>query len=123
MPKFKNLYWKKRCGNEGGEVFGPDLFEHEANAFDKAERGVTEEEDADSAQHVVVDEIGFFEQEPDESSFGVHAEIVGNILEDVGEVLAYQAQGSEADAHEQGCLEELVDGDQFQPPIAFFVTS
>jgi hypothetical protein len=123
MPEFKNLQWQEGSSDEGCEILRPDLLKQQADALDETERSVAEEKDADASQHVVVDQIGFFEQKPDETSFRIHAEAVCDLLDDIAYVFAQQSEQAKADADQQGCLEELVYGDELKPSIAFFSTS
>ncbi len=121
--QFNNFQRKEGGRNNSGEVFRPRLLEQEADAFKDPERRVEEDEEAESAQEMVIDQGCFIKKKADKAAFRVAMQGVNNIHQDVGNVLMNQFQGADADSDKQDGLQEFVRSNQFQPAIAQFVMS
>jgi hypothetical protein len=120
VGELENLKRQEGCGDESGEVFSPDFFEHEADTLEQAERCVAEEEEADFAQHGVVDEAGLMEDQANEVTFGVSMQGEDDLGDDLSYVFMQQLESADSYADQQQSLEQLIGGDEFQPPITQF---
>jgi hypothetical protein len=92
VKDLENLQRKEGGSDEGGEIFGPNLLQHKAYAFQQAEAGVKKHEDADLAQTVVIEDRDLFQEEGDELAFRISVQSDGKIGENVSEILMDEAQ-------------------------------
>jgi hypothetical protein len=123
MGELKYLKRQEGCGDDGGEVFGPDFLKHEADALEHSEGGVAEEEKADLAEAMVIEELSFLEDDADQAAFGVHSQAESQMGEELVEVATHEAKDTHGDTDEERRLQELVNGDQFKPAIPLLASS
>jgi hypothetical protein len=123
MKELEDLKRQERRGDDGGEIFGPDLLQHQADALENSEGSVAEEEEADLAQTMVIEELGFLEDDSDEAAFGVHSQAESQMSEELVEVATYEAKDADGNADEERRLQELVDSNQFKPAIPLSASS
>lgn len=109
---------KERSGDCESQELAPGFLEIKANAFDHGESSVAVGDEADSAQDGVVDERGLFEEEVDQARLGIEAEMAGEEIDLVGDVLVEEAVRSYSDADEEEGVEEFIDRDCEQQRIA-----
>lgn len=123
VDQLKNLQWQEGGGDERGEIFGPNLLQHQPDAFKQPQRRVAEEEEADAAQHVVIDEAGLVNEEADQTALGVSVQGLNNVGDDFGDVFMEELASTDTNAHQQDGLEQFISGDEFQPPVTPFPCS
>jgi len=109
---FEDFPGQEGCGDGNRHVFGPGLFKIEADALGHAQGGVGEEGNAEATEDFVVYEGRFVENEIDEVGLGAEVKVVGKMSEGLGKIVVHQAQGTDGDSDEQGCLGELEGGDE-----------
>jgi hypothetical protein len=123
MEELEDLQREEGCCDDGGEIFRPDFLKHEADAFENSEECVAEEEEADLAEAMVVEELRFLEDDADKAAFGVHSQAEGEMGEELVEVAAHQAKDADSNADEKRRLQQLVNGNQLQPAVPLFAIS
>src|SRR5208283_4422080 len=91
VENYEDLPRQERGGDGEGEELAPGFFEIEADAFGEGNARVGEGEEADAAQHGIVEERRFVEDEIDQVRLGIEAEVAGEEFDLVGDVFVEEA--------------------------------
>jgi len=105
VAEFDDLERQEGSSDDGGQIFGPGFFEQEADALEDTEAGVDEDEEAEPAEEVIVDQVRFLKEKANEAAFGIAVQGVNEIHKNVGDVFVDQLEGSKAGGDEQGGLQ------------------
>ena len=97
---FKKLPGQERSGDGESEELAPGLFKIESDAFGHGDGGIAKGEKADAAQEGIVDEGGFLKDEGDEARLGIEAQMVGEEVDFVSEILVEKTMCADADGDE-----------------------
>jgi hypothetical protein len=108
---------KERSRNGESEELAPGLFKIEANAFSQGDGGIAKGEESNAAQEGIVNEGGFIKDEADEARLGIEAQMAGEEVDFVGQVLVQESMGADADGDEEQSVEEFINRYEKQKAI------